>query len=112
MTEAKDAVFPAVRELCRFSVSMTLQAVWLEWLRRMDDPSLTGVTHIARAKTKFRRETTRIRGSVYQPDMNKDRDLIALVRLALADIILCIEVTSDASVSVSPMPGNGIPAFL
>ena len=49
MTAAKDAVFPAVRELWRSAVSTTLHAIWSERLRRMDDPSLTEETHIARA---------------------------------------------------------------
>ena len=91
MKAAKDAVFPDVRELWRFAVSTTLHAIWLERLRRMDDPSLTEETHMARAKTQFRREITRFRGSVYQPDMNRDGDLFERVRSALADIIPCVE---------------------
>ena len=90
MTAAKDAVFLAVRELWRFVVLTTLHAIWLERIRRMDDPSLTEETHIARAKTQFRRAITRFRGSVYQPDMNRDGDLFARVRSALEDIILCV----------------------
>ena len=91
MTAAKDAVFPAVRELWRFAVSTTLHDIWLERLRRINDPSLTEETHIARAKTQFRRAIIRFRGFVYQPDMNKDGDLFARVRSALADTLLCVE---------------------
>ena len=90
MTTSKDAVFPAVWELWRFAVSTTVHAIWLERLCRMDDQSLTEETHIARAKTYFRLAITRFKGFEYQMEMNRDGDLFARVRSALADIILCV----------------------
>ena len=38
--DAKDAVFPAARELWHFAVSTTIHAIWSELLDRMEDPIL------------------------------------------------------------------------
>ena len=68
LSKAQAAVFPAARELWRFVVS-TLQAIWLERLRCMEDSSLSQEVHTASAKTIFRRSVRRFRKSAYQPDM-------------------------------------------
>ena len=37
LSRAKDAVFPATRELWRFLVYTTLYSIWIERLRRLED---------------------------------------------------------------------------
>ena len=91
ISDTKDAVFLAARELWRFAVSTTIHAIWSKRLHRMEDPALPEVAHIVRAKTKFRRAITRFRGSTYQPDMQTDGHLFARVRCALADSLLCAD---------------------
>ncbi|UIZ26809.1 hypothetical protein KXD40_001485 [Peronospora effusa] len=50
---AKDAVFPAARELWRFLVSTTLHSIWAERLRRLEDSLLSQEVHNARARHNF-----------------------------------------------------------
>ena len=54
LSKAQAAVFLAARELWRFVVSTTLQAIWIERLRRMEDSSLSQEVHTASAKIFFR----------------------------------------------------------
>ena len=72
LLKAQDEVFPAARELWRFVVSTTLHAIWVQRLRRIEDPSLSQDVHTARAKTIFRQSVRRFRGSTYQHDMGED----------------------------------------
>ena len=61
--KSQSAVPPAARELWRFVVSTILHAIWVERLRRMEDPSLSQDVHPARSRTIFRRSVRSFRGS-------------------------------------------------
>ena len=80
LSRAKDAVFPATRELWRFLVSTTLYYIWIEQLRRLEDATFPQEVHNARAKTQFRRAVTRFQNSTCQPDVGEDGLLFARVR--------------------------------
>ena len=108
LSKAQAAVFPAARELWRFVVSTTLQDIWLERLRRMEDSSLSQEVHTASAKTIFRRSVRRFRGSTYQPDMGDDGQLFAQVRSSLTDTLLC----SDEPPSLHVRPIERCPGVL
>ena len=77
------------RELRRFFVSRTLHAIWIERLRRMEDSTPPQEVHTTRAQSNFRRSVTCFRGSTFQPDVGADGQLLARVRSALADSLLC-----------------------
>ena len=53
LSRAKDAAFPATRELWRFLVSTTLYSIYIERLRRLEDATLAPEVHNARAKTQL-----------------------------------------------------------
>ena len=89
LSRAKDAVFPATRELWRFLVYTTLYSIWIERLRRLEDWTLPQEVHNTRVKTQYQRAITRFRNSTYHPDMGEDGILFARVRSVLADTLLC-----------------------
>ncbi|CAI5715293.1 unnamed protein product [Peronospora destructor] len=89
-SRAKDAVFPASRELWRFVLSTTLHAIWTERLRRMEDSSLP-----------------------QEPGMEEGGHLFARVQSALADTLLCCdEPTPLASAAGRQHFWRLLPAFL
>ena len=59
LSRAKEAAFPATRELWCFLVSTTLYFIWIERLRPPEGATFAQEVHNARAKTQFRRVVTR-----------------------------------------------------
>ena len=86
--EARAVVFDAVNELWRFIASITIHAVWLERLRRIDDSTVSDENHNFIAQAILRRVTACFRGSTSQPDGDTRIFILARVRSAVADEIL------------------------
>ena len=112
LSRAKDAVFPVTRELWRFLVSTTLYSICIESLCRLEDSILPQEVHNARAKTQFRRATTRFRNLIYQTDIGEDELLFARVRSALADTLPCSAIHLPCERCRSIISQAFLPAFL
>ena len=87
LLKAQVAVFPAARELWCFVVSTTLHVIWVERLRRMEDPSLSQDVHTARAKTII---AGRFEAFVDQPT-SPTWGKTSKERSPLADTLLCYD---------------------
>ena len=94
-------------------MSITIHAIWLERLRRIEDSTVSDEGHILIAQAILRRAITCFRGSTYEPGGDTKDFILARVRSALADEILHpIEVPQLRSLAPQHLPSDKYLFFL